>query len=190
MNKLSNWYEDKRFRRFWSHYSTGMNWIRRHKVAYWKARAKADEYENRAMRQYINYHLTTNTPRPETVCYYENHNNYNDEHGVESSDDEKLEIEMEITDDMLAFLETSDRHRQQLKAEKESLDDDTHEKTAEKDLEAPLEHPGIKRSTEMNILYGSKAPMIQAMETATQLSFNRNCDHSQPKYWPNLPLRL
>jgi gem associated protein 8 len=39
-------------------------------------------------------------------------------------------------------------------------------------------------------LYGADAPRIQAMETAIQLNFNRNCDRKQPKFWPNMPLQL
>ena len=40
-------------------------------------------------------------------------------------------------------------------------------------------------------LYGpSHAPRIQAMETAMQLQFSRNCDRFQPKLWPNMPLRM
>ncbi len=39
-------------------------------------------------------------------------------------------------------------------------------------------------------LYGADAPRIQAMETAIQLSFNRNCDRKQPKLWPNMPLQM
>lgn len=38
--------------------------------------------------------------------------------------------------------------------------------------------------------YGQNAQKIQAMETAVQLNFNRNCDRKQPKLWPNMPLHL
>lgn len=39
-------------------------------------------------------------------------------------------------------------------------------------------------------LYGMNASRIQAMETAIQLNFNRNCDRKQPKLWPNMPLHI
>lgn len=39
-------------------------------------------------------------------------------------------------------------------------------------------------------IYGANASRIQAMETAIQLNFNRNCDRKQPKLWPNMPLHL
>jgi gem associated protein 8 len=42
----------------------------------------------------------------------------------------------------------------------------------------------------MQLMYGKAAPMILGMETAMQLSFDRNCDLRQPKLWPHIPLRL
>lgn len=39
-------------------------------------------------------------------------------------------------------------------------------------------------------LYGEKGDRINAMETAMQLTFHRNCDIKQPKLWPNMPLKL
>jgi len=46
------------------------------------------------------------------------------------------------------------------------------------------------RASDYFLLYGADAPRIQAMETAIQLNFNRNCDRKQPKLWPNMPLHL
>lgn len=56
--------------------------------------------------------------------------------------------------------------------------------------EAPAERPGERRSAEMKRLYGKDAAKIQGMETAMQLTFDRNCDRKQPKYWPVIPLNL
>lgn len=54
----------------------------------------------------------------------------------------------------------------------------------------PSERPGERRGAEMKKLYGEDAAKIQAMEAAMQLSFDRNCDLKQPKYWPVIPLKL
>jgi len=54
----------------------------------------------------------------------------------------------------------------------------------------PQERPGARRTAEMQKLYGDDAAKIQAMEAALQLTFDRNCDRKQPKYWPVIPLRL
>lgn len=54
----------------------------------------------------------------------------------------------------------------------------------------PSERPGARRGAEMKKLYGEDAAKMQAMEAAMQLSFDRNCDLKQPKYWPVIPLKL
>lgn len=54
----------------------------------------------------------------------------------------------------------------------------------------PSERPGERRKAEMAKLYGKDAAKIQAMEASLQLTFDRNCDRKQPKYWPVIPLRL
>ena len=55
---------------------------------------------------------------------------------------------------------------------------------------APSERPGARRTTEMKLLYGKGAAMIHGMETAMQLTYDRNCDLKQPKMWPNMPLNV
>ena len=42
----------------------------------------------------------------------------------------------------------------------------------------------------MKILYGKGAAMIHGMETALQMTYDRNVDLKQPKTWPNMPLRV
>ena len=55
---------------------------------------------------------------------------------------------------------------------------------------APKERPGMRRTQEMSLLYGNGAPMIHGMETAMQLTYDKNCDTKQPKLWPQLPLNI
>jgi len=54
----------------------------------------------------------------------------------------------------------------------------------------PSEQLGARRLTEMRELYGSGAAMIHGMETAMQLSFDRNTDRHKPRPWPALPLNI
>jgi hypothetical protein len=54
----------------------------------------------------------------------------------------------------------------------------------------PRKQVGLQRTEEMKLMYGEAAPMILGMETAMQLSFDRNCDLRQPKLWPNIPFKL
>ena len=54
----------------------------------------------------------------------------------------------------------------------------------------PSERPGARRTSEMKALYGRGAAMIHGMETAMQLTYDRNCDVKQPKLWPHLPFNI
>ncbi|NXN98613.1 GEMI8 protein, partial [Rhinopomastus cyanomelas] len=104
---------------------------------------------------------------------------------------------MEITEELREFFAQTERHReerrrqQQLEAENEYVeaDQDLHRRV-ERSVQPPAERPGERRMTEMKKLYGAEAAKIQAMETALQLTFDRNCDKKQPKYWPIIPLKL
>ena len=57
-------------------------------------------------------------------------------------------------------------------------------------IEAPTERPGQRRLEEMRELYGAGSAMIHGMETAMQLTFDKNCDRKQPRLWPALPLNI
>ena len=54
----------------------------------------------------------------------------------------------------------------------------------------PGEQLGARRLSEMQELYGAGAAMIHGMETAMQLSFDRNTDRYKPRPWPALPLNI
>jgi Gemini of Cajal bodies-associated protein 8 len=54
----------------------------------------------------------------------------------------------------------------------------------------PSEQKGAVRVAEMRELYGAGAAMIQGMETAMQLTFDRNTDRHKPRPWPALPLNI
>ncbi|KAK6173870.1 hypothetical protein SNE40_017250 [Patella caerulea] len=113
---------------------------------------------------------------------------------------EKEEFEMEITDDMLQFFAHSQQHRKERDTKKEGdLEDDSrinirvniedvHKQMPT--VEAPKERPGVRRTAEMKTLYGKGAAMIHGMETALQMTYDRNIDVQQPKVWPNIPLRI
>lgn len=106
-----------------------------------------------------------------------------------------------MTEEMIAFFEQSEKHRQKIKAAREAkrVEEDgiasTHA-TGAQDTSRPLAGMAAvseqrrQRTAEMKQLYGQSAAMIHGMETAMQLSYNRFCDQQQPKHWPNIPLKL
>lgn len=80
-----------------------------------------------------------------------------------------------------------------MEAEQDSYvpaDQDLHSASWRSTVAPPTERPGERRAAEMKKLYGKDAPKIMAMEAAMQLTFDRNCDLKQPKFWPVIPLKL
>lgn len=69
-------------------------------------------------------------------------------------------------------------------------DQDLHGVSNRSSAAPPSDRPGERRAAEMKKLYGKDAAKILAMEAAMQLTFDRNCDRKQPKYWPVIPLKL
>lgn len=84
--------------------------------------------------------------------------------------------------------------QQQMEAEQQDgyvpADRDLHGVSLRSSAAPPSERPGERRKAEMKKLYGKDAAKILAMEAAMQLTFDRNCDLKQPKYWPVIPLKL
>ncbi|OWF52878.1 gem-associated protein 8-like [Mizuhopecten yessoensis] len=116
----------------------------------------------------------------------------------QGSDSDSEVFEMEITDDMVEFFTKSEQHKKERDAKKteETKEDsrlDLEGANATKKAPttaAPLERPGVRRTQEMVLLYGKGAAMVHGMETAMQMSYDRNMDILQPKYWPNMPLKI
>lgn len=84
--------------------------------------------------------------------------------------------------------------QQQMEAEQQDsyvpADQDLHGVSWRSSAAPPSERPGERRGAEMKKLYGKDSAKILAMEAAMQLTFDRNCDLKQPKYWPVIPLKL
>ncbi|XP_014673251.1 PREDICTED: gem-associated protein 8-like [Priapulus caudatus] len=124
-----------------------------------------------------------------------------------NGDDDDVELEMEITEEMKEFFAISARHRQERDAAKRRptttrdaageegegdyvLAEDVSSLHIRATVAPPAERPGVRRAAEMRELYGAGHAMIHGMETAMQLSYDRDCDIKQPKLWPSIPLNL
>lgn len=179
-----------------------MRWHQKHRHAYRKALEAA-------YGPYYNYQYTS-----QRYADWQNEGSKADERvttGEEGEDSESemdsdgsdTDIEcdvsnMEITEELRQYFAQTERHKEELKkqqeleAEQESYvfaDQDIHRGSWRTAL-PPSERPGERRGAEMKKLYGEDAAKIQGMETAMQLTFDRNCDRKQPKYWPVIPLKL
>jgi len=103
-------------------------------------------------------------------------------------------LEFNVTEDMLDFLEKSERHRREMQERYKSEGNVSQKKKNKKGLKkesvivnAP-ENVHVKRE-EAQLLYGDATPKILAMEAALQVAANRYKDLANAQYWPNIPLK-
>ncbi|KAI8798639.1 gem-associated protein 8 [Biomphalaria glabrata] len=114
------------------------------------------------------------------------------------SNEEEEDIEMEITEEMAQFIKTSMMHKLERDNIKKNVEETREEETSIKiascqpnpTTSAPVERPGARRAAELKDLYGNGAAMIHGMETALQMTYDRDLDRLKPKLWPNMPLRI
>lgn len=90
------------------------------------------------------------------------------------------EIEMIVTEDLIAFFEQSARHRKSLDALRNASEQPQPAATVESRL--------VRRQR----LYGRgpAADVLHCLETDLQLSFDKFTDRLQAQPWPNIPLKL
>lgn len=151
-------------------------------------------------------HQETGCLRPQVDYYNSSSQHY--QYSAESmnvcddsgdSDDE----EYKLSEEFVKFIEISFRHKMEMKKLKEGNVKGISRKKEIKNVEgdATDNEEGLydkiydfrrkeKRAIEMSLLYGEAAPKIHAMETAIQLSFNRNFDVFHPTLWPQIPFNI
>ncbi|KAL6438385.1 hypothetical protein ACFW04_004493 [Cataglyphis niger] len=180
---------------FWKNYAIAQEWQKRHSITWWRSRCLALEYENETLRNKVRF-LAQHRTYPNTVTIQEN-NHYKKNNNKNAQEDNYTEcnsdmedVEFNVTEDMLKFFETSERHRRQLKQKQEP------NKIAHKKEYLIEEIPIIDsaesirtRKEEADLLYGDDSSKILAMETALQDATNKYKDIVNPQYWPNIPLK-
>ncbi|XP_017289981.1 gem-associated protein 8 [Kryptolebias marmoratus] len=195
ISTVKSWFSSPVYGRYWRHYQQAMGWYQRHRRAYRKAWEAAsgsvywhEEYPN-SQQRYADWQA-------------EESGGENEEE-EDSSSDSDIECDvsnMEISEELRQYFAHTERHREELKKQQQMeaeehdsyvpADQDLHGVSSRSSTAPPSERPGERRAAEMKKLYGRDAAKILAMEAAMQLTFDRNCDLKQPKYWPVIPLKL
>lgn len=182
------WYAHPVYARYWHHYRQAINWHQRHK----RACIKAMEASLFPPERYSDWHANESERATEDES----------DEKEDSSDDDLVECNVsnvDISEELRQYFAQTEQHRQKLKKQQEmNAEEQNSYVLADQDLHRvfwkstlpPSERPGETRAVEMKKLYGEDAAKIQGMETAMRLTFDRNCDKKQPKYWPVIPLNL
>lgn len=195
---VMSWFSSPVYSRYWQHYQQAMAWHQRHRRAYRKALqaayGPAHQHEEHpgGRRRYADWRSG------ESSCSDDGEDGED-----ESSSDGDIECDvsnMEISEELRQYFAHTEKHREELKRQQEMeaeqhggyvpADQDLHGVSCRSSAAPPSERPGDRRAAEMKKLYGKDAAKIMAMEAAMQLTFDRNCDRKQPKYWPVIPLKL
>ncbi|XP_030636393.1 gem-associated protein 8 [Chanos chanos] len=206
---MASWYSHPVYARYWQHYHQAMSWYQRHRRAYRKALEAAyglamDLPPPAAMPRYADWHEGERVGRGQGEQVRTRDQVSDEGTDSESEEEEESEFEcdvsnMDISEELRQYFAQTERHREELKKQQQMeaeqqgtyvLADQDLRRVSWRSALPPSERPGERRSAEMKKLYGKDAAKIQGMETALQLSFDRNCDRKQPKYWPVIPLNL
>lgn len=208
MDDPLKWYQNPLFNRYWHHYRETLGWFQQHKQVLCelehgvKMSCKRNECVGRQSDSKL-WHggrggsnesrkrRRSAAEAPLSPCSEED--DLDCERHVAGE-----ELEMEVTEDMIAFFEQSDKHRKELRAARESKRNEEKAKEEGSASSGPGSGTGpmsvgerlSRRTREMKSLYGKSADMINGIESAMQLS----CDHfvqmKRPKHWPNIPFKL
>lgn len=164
-------------------------------MTWWRSRCLALEYENEMLRNKVRL-LAQHRAYPNTVItqennhYKENNNEDAQEKNCTGFNSDIEDVELNVTEDMLKFLETSERHRRQLKQKRKSKKTVHKKKDLVEGISIIDGAESVRaRKQEADLLYGDDSSKILAMETALQATTNKYKDTVNPQYWPNIPLK-
>ncbi|KAJ8410136.1 hypothetical protein AAFF_G00211770 [Aldrovandia affinis] len=206
-----SWYAHPMYTRYWQHYHQAMAWQQKHRQAYRRAMVAYScppflRLHPAAPPRYSDWHAgeevgaSGDAGLPSRRPSHADKSSESETDEQDTGSDSEIECDvsnMEITKELRQYFAQTEKHREELKKQQEMEQEDVYV-LADQDLHRvswsgavpPSERPGERRGAEMKKLYGEEAAKIQGMETAMQLTFDRNCDRKQPKYWPVIPLKL
>ncbi|XP_015430624.1 PREDICTED: gem-associated protein 8-like [Dufourea novaeangliae] len=178
---------------FWNNYTAAQEWQKRHSVTWWRTRCFALEYENQILKDKLRS-LTRQNAQP-CSDYVKKSQNHKDQEAAEEEDEtgcteDQENLEFQVNEDMMVFLEQSLRHKFELKQKREA--ESSARKEEEKDEDNGIQGGAAwinARNSNAKLLYGEASPTILAMETALQTTVDRHKDKAKPQYWPVIPLR-
>jgi gem associated protein 8 len=209
------WYSEPIFDHFWNHYNHCNEWLKQngHQIIEF-----SDDFNDNSLNEcnISSYDVSNDTNvshkyMDELEVIDENECNYNND-----SDDSDL---LDISEDYLKFVIQTKRHQLERKrlrqmrlkynerveyvdisqtdqfftkscAPVKSHKNDKNHKNHNNDTNDKIKHISDDRNEQMLQLYGEDYNLIQGMEAALQLNFDRLCDRFQPKFWPIVPIRM
>lgn len=162
----------------------------RHNIVWWKSRCIALEHENKLLRDKVRFLAQRRNYRDTRKDIYpaedngDNDDDQDENHTELDTSNENLEFI--VTEDVLNFFETSERHKREMRRKYGS------DRTTQEEEKTPFVGAIVSarmRKEEADLLYGDASSKILAMEAALRSTVERYEDTANPQYWPNIPLK-
>lgn len=185
-NTMSAWAEN---------FAVAATWQLKHQIAYWKARAKALEYENTVLHDVIrrnNLFVRSNSQNEkenELQTETDDDNSEVESDSGEEIQDEDIQSEedFEVSEEFIQFLTANAKYKEDAKKERERLK--AEEEVAD-DIVIEERETSEEKRQRMKELYGDRWQRICALEMSLLTSFIHDSDQSKPQHWPNIPFNF
>ncbi|XP_068632787.1 gem-associated protein 8-like [Battus philenor] len=176
---MSSWAEN---------FTVAATWQLKHQIAYWKAKAKALEYENQVLHTIIRQnHFTESVV--ENKLHTEEDQMDNVETEIENNEESQEDAEFEVSEEFIQFLTENAKYKEDARRERERLRAKNEEEES-KLVSVESQETSEERQQNLKQLYGSNWQKIAALEMALQSQFMHDTDRDKPMYWPNIPFNF
>ncbi|GBP79555.1 Gem-associated protein 8 [Eumeta japonica] len=190
---LKNWSLNRETMASWAEtYTEVATWRFKHEIAYWKAKAKALEYENNLLHDIIRSHHMVGTSTSHNLTSNINSSSEDEDDSDQDADENQDCDGLELSEEYIAFVKANAKYREDARLERERLKQECGIETIS-DITKRMEAPPIKEEEdydEHKKLYGEHWQQIVALETSLHSEFMLNCNKYKPSYWPNIPFNF
>ncbi|XP_053612794.1 uncharacterized protein LOC128676621 [Plodia interpunctella] len=175
---MSNWAEN---------FAVPATWQLKHQVAYWKARAKSLEYENKVLHDIIRKRHGGDSVAGESE--HSDSESVNERDIVEEAEVSGEDGEdFEVSEEFIQFLRANAKYKEDARLERERLK--AMQENSDAAVEEVVAETAEDRQRTWEELYGEGWPRISTLEMSLHSHFINESDMNKPVYWPNIPLNL
>ncbi|CAK1540747.1 unnamed protein product [Leptosia nina] len=177
---MSSWAEN---------FTMASNWQIKHELAYWKARAKALEYENGLLHDIIRKNHLGNQREQDTDNEDSEEQNEADDQNEEFDENAHCveeDEEFTVSEEFIEFIKANAKFKEDARRERELL----RQKENTDDITDEPQQTSVLSEDHYKELYGDKWERICALEMSLTADFMDKKDEYKPAYWPNIPFNF
>ena len=148
----------------------GTSSVFRHSITWWRSRCVALEHENKLLRDKVRSLAQCHGYRGfrENYNYRADNDNDDAEEDNDTESDTNENLEFNVTEDLLNFFETSERHKREMRLKRECSETEHEEENLEEESFVGAAESIQMKKDEADLLQGDAGSKILAMETVPQ----------------------